>query len=146
MTSQTRPHWHVAFAGQWILKRQIWDRFSQQRLTFEGFAWFKPEGDILHYAEKGEIRIPGQTALPASQNLTWRPESDDGENIAVYFHDGRYFHSLNPRQSPISARHLCGRDLYDVTYRFEDWPTWDATWVVTGPAKDYTLASTYLPC
>jgi hypothetical protein len=30
-----------------------------------------------------------------------------------------------------------------VTYDFTAWPAWSTAWTVTGPAKDYSMASDY---
>ncbi|MEM8775113.1 MAG: DUF6314 family protein [Pseudomonadota bacterium] len=126
------------FVGAWGLSRRI-RHHNAPEASFEGEALFSRHSDGLLYHETGELLVEGQAAFRAERRYYWR----NGSNgmIDVFFGDGREFHSID-RHAP-DATHFCDPDTYNVRYRFESWPIWQAEWRVTGPKKDYLMVSTY---
>jgi Family of unknown function (DUF6314) len=124
-----------ALAGDWQIDRTILDFRTGQDGLFTGTGRFSPVPGGLDYAERGQIQMAGGPLLLAERRYLWR---FDVGGIAVLFADGRPFHRLGPQ-----AEHRCGDDHYHVAYDFGAWPAWQAVWRVTGPRKDYRLASAY---
>lgn len=56
----------------------------------------------------------------------------------VTFEDGRDFHpwSVGP-----SVVHPCGADTYEGRIQVDSPDAWTVVWVVSGPAKDYTMTT-----
>ncbi|KFE34410.1 DUF6314 family protein [Thioclava atlantica] len=127
------------FAGEWALTREI-RHADGSEARFEGAARFVPEGEGLLYLEEGALILPGGQRMRAERRYLWRTE---GGRIAVFFEDGRPFHSFAP-DAP-EAAHWCDPDDYRVTYEFAHWPDWRAEWRVRGPRKDYVMISDYRP-
>ena len=124
------------FEGIWTLTRQITNHIGPPA-TFTGTATFTPDGAGLTLTETGWLQPGEGPALQATRTYLWR------EGITVLFDDGRPFHSFTADKP--AALHDCPPDTYRVTYDFDRWPDWTATWHVTGPRKDYTMVSTYAP-
>ncbi|MDO7625575.1 MAG: DUF6314 family protein [Loktanella sp.] len=108
--------------------------------TMTGTATFSPNGAGLLYCEKGILTLATGAQLQAERSYLW---DTAGTDIAVRFADGKPFHGFTPDGSAIGTSHLCGADWYNVTYDFTAWPAWSATWIVTGPRKDYTSVTAY---
>lgn len=131
----------VDFAGQWQLDRVVTDRLGGQEGRFVGAAVLSPLGaDRLEYAETGQLRIGSAPAMAATRSYQW---AFQGGLVLVAFDDGRPFHSFAPGIDAAGTAHLCGADMYRVSYGFSAWPVWTADWQVLGPRKDYTLQSRY---
>lgn len=126
------------FEGAWQVDRRIEDRLAGQAARFEGTAVFTWDGPGLHYREEGTLHLPGAQPMAATRDYLWRQEGDD---IAVFFPDGRRFHRIGVEQS--RDTHWCDPDTYRVAYGFADWPLWSAVWTVSGPRKDYTMTSAF---
>ncbi|MGV6847624.1 MAG: DUF6314 family protein [Marinibacterium sp.] len=123
------------FIGHWHLGRRI-DPASGPRAQFEGAADWTLRGDgTAIYAERGELRIAGQTPVRAERRLIW------GADLNVWFADGRPFHTV-PATGGV-AEHLCPPDHYRVWYDFSDWPAFQTTWQVEGPRKSYRMVTRY---
>ena len=125
------------FLGFWRLERVIVPA-QGPAARFTGQARFTPEGAALRYHEEGELTLPGAAPMRAERRYLWRAE---GEEIAVFFDDGRPFHRFSPAAP--AAHHWCDPDDYRVSYDFAAWPAWSAEWRVKGPRKDYTMRSEY---
>ena len=130
----------MKFAGRWSLSRQIDDRHSGGTGTLTGVADFTPEGDRLLYSETGQLRIGDAPPMEATRRYIWRAAED---RIEVLFDDGRPFHFFTASGQGEGTDHLCGADLYRVSYDFTNWPEWSAQWTVQGPRKDYVMMSRY---
>lgn len=130
------------FRGDWHLKRVITDRLGGMDGTLSGLATFTGAGDALIYDETGRLALASGPVMEATRRYLW---SFDAEIVSVRFSDGAEFHTFSPIGAAIGTTHLCGADLYDVTYDFREWPVWTATWSVKGPRKDYTSVSRYSP-
>ncbi len=124
------------FEGLWRIERSIEDRLAGQSGAFEGEAVLRPAGDHWLWSETGQLRLGAGAPFSATRRYLWRAET--AGRIAVFFEDGRPFHSFDPAGRP-EASHWCDPDNYRVSYDFADWPHWRATWRVRGPRKDYTM-------
>ena len=129
------------FIGRWQLTRRIDDQFSGQIGQFDGVADFSPQGaDGLTYHETGQMAYGAGPRMLAERRYQWRFDED---GVEVFFADGRPFHGFHTDRVTDRARHLCGADLYRVSYDFAAFPDWTATWTVEGPRKLYTSISRY---
>lgn len=128
------------FEGLWRLEREIEDARAGQTVRFSGTALFSSDTEGLLCEEAGDLILPGQPPMRATRRYLWRQQ---GEDIAVLFHDGRPFHLIGPGARP-AAEHDCAPDLYRVRYDFRLWPDWEAEWRVSGPRKSYVMRSRYL--
>jgi hypothetical protein len=118
------------FAGRWKLERDI-----SPVARFLGYAEWRAEDGLMHYIEKGNLEIAGQTPMVAERRYCWDAD------LNIYFDDGRFFHQVPALGG--DAAHWCDPDQYDATYDFTHWPQWSCTWRVSGPLKNYTLHSQY---
>jgi hypothetical protein len=131
------------FAGNWQLERELIDRLGAMNGVLAGTATLTRAGDAgLTYNEVGELTLASGASLRAERRYLW--DFTKGE-IAVFFADGAPFHTFTPQGLGLGTAHLCGADLYNVTYDFRDWPRWQAHWEVRGPKKDYASVSRYAP-
>ena len=122
------------FAGRWKIERDI-KPASGPAARFLGHAEWTAEDGLMHYIEKGNLEIAGQTPMVAERRYRWDAD------LNIYFDDGRFFHQVPALGG--DAAHWCDPDQYDATYDFTHWPRWSCTWRVRGPRKDYTLHSQY---
>jgi len=128
------------FEGDWQLERIITDRLGGMDGTLSGMATFAGADGALTYDETGRLALKTGPVMAATRRYMW---TFTPGRVVVCFSDGADFHSFSPSGAAIGTTHLCGDDLYDVTYDFESWPVWTATWSVKGPRKDYTSVSRY---
>lgn len=130
------------FEGEWRLTRQIDDRAGDTSGHLTGIATFTSaqEGEVMNYAEAGELSYGGQAPMSAERRYTWR--NADGQ-IDVLFDDGRPFHCIKLGRLMPHDNHFCDPDLYHVSYDFTGWPVWRAIWRVIGPNKNYRMVSEY---
>ncbi len=129
------------FAGEWTISRDITDRLAGQAGRFVGKAVLTPVAPQgLDYHETGILQLAQGPSLTATRHYTWAFGPD---SVAVSFADGRDFHQFRPGVSGAGTDHLCGADLYRVTYEFADWPVWTAIWQVSGPGKGYVMSTRY---
>ena len=119
-----RPLTCIDFIGRWSITRQIEDDLSHSVKRFLGDAEIRPEGQNFIYQEQGHLKIDTDKSIFASQSYIWTPKGTSFFDIM--FKDGRYFHSLDLRTdcgaSIYKTEHLCGSDLYEVQYNFEQFP------------------------
>lgn len=128
------------FAGHWRLSRRIEDHAAGQVGLFEGEAVFTADAGGLAYREEGTLRFGSGAPMRAERRYFWREVE---RRIVVTFADGAPFHDFTAAGQGSGTPHLCGADLYRVTYDFAHWPAWRAEWQVAGPRKDYTSISDY---
>ena len=130
------------FVGDWILQRQITDRYLNQTGVFSGLATLQPlEPDVLKYSENGKVRLGEGPCMSATRDYVWRFV---GNRVEVKFVNGDAFHIFVPAGAVDGTDHPCGDDFYRVHYDFLQWPEWTVTWTVSGPRKDYTSVSRYV--
>lgn len=122
------------FAGRWRLEKRI-SAEGQAPARFEGHAEWVPVAEGLAYTEHGQLWVGAAAPLEAERRYLWRA------GLAVFFDDGRFFHTV-PAQGG-RAHHSCPPDKYVVDYTFETWPSFTATWHVTGPRKNYVMTALY---
>lgn len=137
MTRATRAD----LTGRWMLTRRIDDRRGGGDGAFLGVADFEPDGAGLIQREQGSLWIEARE-LFATRAYRWGFPGAD--RVELFFEDGAFFHDFDPRGETAEAEHLCGEDLYRVTYSFgtdPDW--WIAEWDVVGPRKDYRMVTAY---
>ena len=133
------PQALAEMAGTYRPLRERDDGRSGQAGRLEGEARFTAADRGLLHAETGWLALPGLAPIRAERRYLWQAVPG---GVAVAFADGRPFHRFD-WGAEARARHLCGADIYDVVYRFGDWPDWESVWTVTGPAKDYVMVSRY---
>lgn len=121
------------FLGTWHITRQI-THAGAPEANFDGQGVWTPSPDGALYEERGTLTMPGAQPMQAERRYLWR-------GLDVYFDDGRFFHTVPPMGG--DTDHWCDPDSYRVHYAFDQWPTFTASWQVTGPRKDYTMRSTY---
>jgi hypothetical protein len=126
--------------GDWNVVRHISDHLTGAVGEFRGEASFTRAGSDLTYREDGELRFGGHRG-PASRSLLYRELADGSADVR--FADGREFYRLDLRSGTCSAEHPCRADQYRVTVTRLSRDSFAETWRVTGPAKDYELATTY---
>lgn len=131
-----------AFEGAWDVRKTVEDLAAGQVWQFAGQVRFDRDDDGLRYVETGQLTREGLPAMTATREYLWR---QTGAGIAVFFDDGRPFHTVTAPDKAGSAAdvHFCDPDTYKVLYEFSDWPVWQSTWVVRGPRKDYVMRSYY---
>ena len=139
----TGPLTAADFAGDWRLARVLTDRLGAMSGTFTGTARFTADGsDALAYHESGQLTLRAGAVLQAERDYRWVWTAT---NVTVFFADGAPFHDFRPTGMGTGTPHLCGADLYTVTYDFRAWPRWQAVWEVRGPKKNYRSVSDYTP-
>jgi hypothetical protein len=131
-----------AFAGTWVIDREIEDLRAGRSGRFAGRAEFRPVPEGLAYREEGRLELGG-APMTASRAYLWR---DGGAGtIEVCFDDGRLFHRFCADEPAPAAEHDCPPDHYRVRYDFARWPRWRAEWRVYGPRKDYCTVTRFRP-
>ncbi|WP_425099072.1 DUF6314 family protein [Tropicibacter sp. S64] len=128
------------FEGQWTYIRQIDDRTGLGQGQGAGEAVFTLDAAGLRYDESGTMAFATTPRMKNTRSYLWRLAP---RGIAVFFEDGRPFHTVDPGQGQPRAEHWCDPDQYDVTYDFSAWPAWSSTWRVRGPRKDYAMFTWY---
>lgn len=129
-----RPRVLDDFRGHWRVTKRI-RHANQPEAHFEGTAEWSPDEHGLLYHEQGVLQINGQPPMQGSRRYVWHA------NLDVYFEDGRFFHAVPPEGG--QAHHQCAPDDYYVTYSFNAWPQFRATWRILGPRKDYLMEINY---
>ncbi|MFD6445385.1 DUF6314 family protein [Promicromonospora sp. NPDC060204] len=141
----------LRLVGTWDFRREI-EHADGAAYTADGEAVFSPEEDgRVRWAEHGTLRWAGGST-PVSRTLFLvrdgsgssggdKPAAGPGTGWRVTFEDGRDFHPWTAG----AVEHLCGRDLYEGGVALPARPasSWELTWHVTGPEKDYLLHTRY---
>ncbi len=126
--------------GLWRLTRTIADARAGLSGHLQGTSRWRPDEAGLVQEEEGLLHYGSAPPMQAARRYLWRA---DGDGLAVFFEDGRPFHTLSPAQ--LSDRHWCDPDTYNVTYDLSRWPVWMQVWHVTGPRKDAVITSWFQP-
>lgn len=126
------------FLGQWQMVRIIENVPEGVIGEFWGEASFIPDANGLTCRESGVLRFQGAD-YHAERASLWRFPADG--KVEVQYEDGRPFHDFIA-DAP-EAEHLCGEDLYRVSYEFGE-SNWVSIWDVRGPAKDYVMTTRYI--
>ena len=142
-----RPVHHLRhyLAHHWGFQRQIVHHHTGQVVYVNGAASWRevPESDAvptLLYREAGVIQLEHYTGK-ATQTHRYRfPNHAVAE---VYFHDGRFFYTLDLTTSHCEIRHPCGEDTYHGVFDAMSDTTYRQVWRVIGPCKNYTSDTTF---
>lgn len=120
--------------GTWRLERVIEDRRLRDTSQVDGTLVLAPAGPgEVSWEERARWHRPdGDVEVRRGLRVV---RADDG--WWVRFDDGRDFHPWSPGEEVV---HDCDPDTYrgrvsGTTYE------WTIVWVVTGPAKDYTMTT-----
>lgn len=130
------------FIGAWTLERAIDDKLGAQDGKMTGTVRFTDAGPGLRYEEEGQLEYGVAPPMVATRRYQWRRHP---RGIEVLYEDGGPFHLIEMNCLMPSAEHLCGADMYHVSYDFTKWPIWRAVWSVVGPSKDYRSTTTFAP-
>ncbi len=125
------------FHGRWQMVRIIENRTEGMIGEFWGECSFTPDREGLVCRESGVLRFRGDD-YAASRVSLWR--FPGAGRIEVRYEDGRPFHDFDERFP--QANHLCGDDLYRVSYAFAA-DCWTSRWDVDGPGKAYSMITHY---
>ncbi|MET0928204.1 MAG: DUF6314 family protein [Aeromicrobium sp.] len=126
----------TALLGEWLMDRTIDDRFAREAPTVEGTSELVLDVDgRVRWSERGTLRR-GDLEIPVSRVL-FVEHREDG--WWVTFDDGRDFHPWAPGDEVV---HPCAADTYVGRIEVQDADRWTVRWQVSGPAKDYTMATT----
>ena len=154
----------LRLVGTWGFRREVHDHRDGAEYTAQGSATFTLEDDgRVRWAEHGTLSWAAGTT-PVTRTLflvrdeppvhtahTIRRGADGVPQAgwSVTFEDGRDFHPWTVG----AVEHLCGLDLYQGGVDVPTGPTpaevrspapsWELTWRVTGPEKDYTMHTRY---
>ena len=127
-------------AGQWRIARRIRDARSGIAGRLTGQAIFTPSADGLLHDENGDLRF-GAHAGPTTQR--YRLTIDAPSQAVVHHADGSMFHLLDLASGRADILHRCGADIYRGRYRVLSGVHFSVSWHVTGPRKQYRLATWY---
>lgn len=136
----TGPQTLSDLLGSWTFTRWIEDHRAGQGIEVVGEATITVSTDGATYDEAGRMALPGQPPLQSTRRYLLR---EGGDHLAFHFDDGRFFHRWDYGLTHPTCHHHCPPDSYDVRYDTSDWPTWRATWTVSGPRKDYVMTTRY---
>jgi hypothetical protein len=141
----------AALQGEWSLQRHIWQDNAVTPLIFAGHAAFVA-GDGAGYAYEESGNIDTQVGvLPLRRRYAFEYDAAADTIVVRYWDDGPAgpLHSLRCGGASMTAahRHVCGEDVYDVTYDFTDMlahaPAFVCAYAVQGPHKDYRMRSVF---
>jgi hypothetical protein len=122
------------FLGRWDITRKIVPS-QGPHADFSGQGVWRAATGGAAYRETGLLNVQGAAPMTAERGYFW------GDDLAVLFEDGRFFHQVPPGGG--RATHFCDPDTYVVEYDFAGWPAFSVTYTVTGPRKDYVMHSHY---
>jgi len=139
-------------AGSWNLYRTITSP-KFQPMTGSGkaiFEKYQKDAPSLLYKEELTLHLPSES-INASKDYIFRLIDNQ---ISVFFNENpeRFFYTLKfDDDHPTADRlfqqaggeHLCGNDNYRASYSFFDDNTFELTYQVSGPKKDYTTITKY---
>jgi len=134
--------------GVWSVRRRFEGSYTG---AFSGEASFQPEpeGSLAYlYAEQGELTDAEANRFDAKQSYLYRLAEGKLQVLKCDRSEWEPMHEFDFVAEDSSAVgrhiHLCGQDHYAATYRVdltED--TWEVSYTVSGPKKDYRIHSIY---
>jgi hypothetical protein len=135
----------LRLVGTWDFRREVQDHRDGSAYTARGEATFGAEDDgRIRWAENGTLSWSTGTTPVTRTLFLVRDEpgvAGSSSGWRVTFEDGRDFHPWTGG----AVEHLCGRDLYQggVAVPPGRPRSWELTWRVRGPEKDYTMHTRY---
>lgn len=134
------PDLRTFLAGRWRIARRISDARAGMLGRLTGWATFAPSADELVHDEEGHLKF-GAYRGPATRR--YHLVIDHPSGGMVRHADGSPFHPLELLSGTAEIRHRCGGDDYRGRYRVLDENRFTVSWQVTGPRKQYRLATLY---
>lgn len=120
--------------GHWHLDRTIDDRVGPARhVMADTWLTAEPDGRVRWHEDGTMTWSGGSTSVSRTLFVELRDEG-----WWVTFEDGRDFHPWAVGEPVV---HPCGADTYHGHVTVEGPDAWSVQWVVSGPAKDYTMTS-----
>lgn len=132
------------FQGCWQLQRHISDQPPMSG-TAE-FTADPTEPDQLDYLEKLAWQGPAGSSIHAQRAYTYR-RTDSG--LAIDFADGVSAGALFlafdfERAHELASHHLCIADHYDGRFVFQSETSFELSFQIVGPHKDYRIRTQFL--
>lgn len=124
--------------GRWRIARRISDARADMTGRLTGWAVFTPSADGLVHDEAGDLSF-GAYRGPVTR--TYHLAIESPSTGIVRHADGSLFHALNLMSGMADILHACGDDRYRGRYRVLDGNRFSVSWEVTGPRKQYRLAT-----
>lgn len=124
--------------GRWRIARRISDARAELMGRLTGWSVFTPSADGLIHDETGDLNF-GAYRGPVTRRYHLIA---DGSSTGIVRHaDGSLFHALDLASGMADILHACGDDRYRGRYRVLDESRFTVSWQVTGPRKQYRLAT-----
>ncbi len=120
--------------------RRISDARADMMGRLTGWAVFTSSADGLIHEEKGDLSF-GAYRGPVARRYHLAIESPFTGMVRHW--DGSLFHALDLVSGTAGILHRCGEDHYRGRYRVLDENRFTVSWQVTGPRKQYRLATLY---
>jgi hypothetical protein len=95
---------------------------------------------MLLYRETGVMQLATYTG---NATQTYYYEFPHDAVAEVSFSDRRFFYTLDLTTSHCDIRHVCGEDIYSGVFEAISETTYQQSWRVIGPRKDYTSETTF---
>ncbi len=127
--------------GAWQVTRLGWDGMPARTMRLRGTARFSACAAGLLFEERGTMAA-GTYLGEAVRRYIFRLEGDGAADVC--FEDGRLFHPINLEAGVAHVRHDCAPDRYEGRYRVLTPACWLLSWRVTGPRKNYRVASRFI--
>lgn len=124
--------------GPWRIARRIGDARQGIVGRLTGQVIFTPSADGLIQDEEGSLQFGGYLG-PATRR--YHLVIDGPSSGMVHHADGSLFHALDLAPGRADILHRCGEDIYRGRYRVLDENRFAVSWQVTGPRKQYRLAT-----
>jgi hypothetical protein len=133
--------------GGWKIQRHFKGSYGG---GFSGQAIFEMEADIplsYHYTEQGELTDAEGKRFDARQLYRYRLVDGRIEVLKQEDSDWSVMHQLDFSMEDGAATaahvHLCGQDNYATVYQIDFSGSWEISYAVEGPRKDYCIRTTY---
>lgn len=133
--------------GEWVVRRHFEGSCGG---AFSGKASFAPKADSVssyQYTEQGELTDSEGKTFDAKQSYRYRLEDRTLQVLKREASDWIVMHELefDLKDGIATAQHvhLCGEDHYATVYRVDFSGTFEITYSVSGPKKDYRIRSVF---
>ena len=133
--------------GRWSVHRQFEGSYCG---AFQGDANFVPEiggAPTYRYTEQGKLTDGAEQRFDAKQSYRYRLSGGKVEVLKREDAEWIVMHQLDFRDDGRIATaghtHLCGQDHYTAVYRVDLSGSWEVSYRVTGPKKEYRICTKY---
>lgn len=121
-------------AGTWRFDRDVEDRLGPTRRVHGTTTIVVEDAGRVRWNETGTMTWDGGET-PVFRNLVVKRRPG---GWWVTFEDGSDFHPWSVGEQVV---HPCGADTYEGRIEVDSDDAWTVVWVVSGPAKDYTMTT-----